>query len=132
MQLWSFGPYLEAIVSGLVGIHPAASEHKVEIYPQMPKDLSHFGLHDVEFGGHKLDVDWKRDGEKNSLIFSHTKGSADLEVTLRIAIEKESQVKLDGKAINPEREESRGVMTGKVEMSLPPGTSATVLLESGK
>jgi len=63
-----FGPYLEAIISGLVGVHPVASEHKVEIqYPQLPKDLSYFSLHDVQFGGHKLDVDWKREGEKNGL-----------------------------------------------------------------
>ncbi len=132
IQLWSFGPYLEAIISGLVGVRPVASEHKVEIYPQLPKGLDYFRLHDVEFGGHKLDVDWKRGGQKNLLTLSHTKGSADLEVRLRIAIEKKLQMKLNGKTINPEREESKGVMTGKVEISLPPRTSAIVTLEPGK
>jgi hypothetical protein len=132
MQLWSFGPYLEAIISGLVGVHPIASEHKVEIYPQMPKDLNYFSLHDVEFGGHKLDVDWKRDGEKNLLTFAHTKGKADLQLMFRIAIQERSQMKLNSKIINPEKEELRGVMTGKVKISLPPGNRATVLLESGK
>ena len=31
--LWSCGPYLEAIISGLVGIHPIALQHYVEIFP---------------------------------------------------------------------------------------------------
>jgi hypothetical protein len=50
----------------------------------------------------------------------------------RIAREEGSQMKLDGKIINLEKEELRGVMTGKVEISLPPGNSENVLLESGK
>ena len=132
MQLWSFGPYLEAIISGLVGVHPDASEHKVEIYPQLPKDLNHYSLHDVEFGGHKLNVNWRRGGEKNLLNFAHTQGPADLLVTFRVAIDERSHMELNGKPIDPEIEELRGVMTGKVDISLPLGTSATVLFESDK
>ena len=129
MQLWSFGPYLEAIISGLVGIHPVASEHKVELYPQMPKDLDSFSLHNVEFGEHKLDVDWKRTGEKNLLTFAHAKGPAELHALIRVAIEGSPQLKLDGKDINLEKEVFRGVPTGKIKVSLPQGNSVTILLE---
>lgn len=132
MQLWSFGPYLEAIISGLVGVHPVASEHKVELYPHMPRDLSYFTLRDVEFGEHMLDVDWQRDGEKQLLTFSHTKGSMDLQVVFRIAKKERSRMKLNGRTISPEKEELRGVMTEKLTISLSPGDSRTVLLEPEK
>jgi glycogen debranching enzyme len=132
IQLWSFGPFLEAIIGGLAGVHPVASEHKVEIYPQLPRDLKYFALHGLRFGGHELDVDWKRAGEINAITFTHTKGSADLQVLFRIAMTEKSQMKLDGKVIAPERELLRGVVTGKVELSLRPGNSATVLLEPGQ
>ena len=105
MQLWSFGPFLEAIVGGLVGVHPAASEHRVEIYPQFPTELTHYALQDVEFGGHKLNVNWKRDGEENLVSFAHTQGPADLLVTLRVAMNDKSPIKLNGKLIDPEIEE---------------------------
>ena len=115
----------------MAGIHPEASEHKVEIYPQLPRELKYFALHGLRIGGHELDVDWKRDGERNAITFTHTKGSADLQVLFRIAMTEKSQMKLDGKVIITELKELRGVVTGKVELSLPPGNSATVLLEPG-
>lgn len=124
MQLWSFGPFLEAIVSGLVGVHPDAGEHKVEIYPHFPKDLDHYSLQDVEFGGHKINVNWKRDGEENVLDFAHTQGPADLLVTFRIAMDERSHVELSGKRTSREMGKRSGVMAGKVEISLRPETSS--------
>jgi len=84
------------------------------------------------FGGRTLDLAWKRDGDKNVLTFARTKGPADLRVLFRSAAKEESRMNLNGKPIAPEQEEIRGVMTQRVEISLPPGNSSTVFVEPGQ
>ncbi len=123
MQLWSFGPYLEAIVSGLVGIQPNASKHTLELYPQFPTDLDHYDLRDVTVGEHKISAHWKRDDGGNRFVLTHTEGSADLQVTFRVAMDENTPVGLNGKSVDAEVQALRGVMTKVVKTSLRSGTS---------
>lgn len=123
VQLWSFGPYLEAIIGGLIGIQPHASEHKLELYPQFPKDLDHYSLQDVAVGEHKISAHWKRDEGRSHFVLTHTEGSASLQVTFRIAINEEAALEVDGKPADAALQTLRGVMTKALEASLRPGTS---------
>ena len=126
LQLWCFGPYLEAVIMGLVGVHPVASEHRVEIFPQLPAELDYYSLRDIEIGEHKLDVDWKRDGKSNVFTIDHTDGPRDLNVLFRIASKDGRSMTVNGKSIPSEKEEFRGADTRKVKLSLSPGETATI------
>ena len=123
VQLWSFGPYLEAIVSGLAGIQPKASEHKIELYPQFPTDLENYDLQDVTFGEHKISVHWERREGEHHFVLTHTEGPTDLEVTFRVAIDESTPVELNGKPVDAELQKLRGVMTKVTKTSLRSGTS---------
>ena len=125
MQLWSFGPYLEAIVGGLAGIKANASEHKIELYPQFPKDLDHYDLQDVAVGEHKISVHWKRNEGGHHFVLTHTAGSADLQLTFRVSIDENTPVEMNSKTMDAELQALRGVMTKVIDASLRPGASMT-------
>lgn len=126
IQLWSFGPYLEAVIRGLVGVEPTASEHTVRLYPQMPATLTSYSLKDLEIGADRLNVAWRRDGNTNVLTIAHPRGSQDLKVLMRLGRIQVRTVKLNGKAVRPEEEMFRGVETARVDLSLTPGKTATI------
>ena len=123
VQLWSFGPYLEAIIGGLAGIQPNASEHKIELYPQFPKDLDHYNLKNVAVGEHNISVHWKRNEEGNQFVLAHEKGPVDLEIKFRVAIGEKTPVEVNGTLVDAEIQALKGVMTKVMDVSLPPGKS---------
>jgi glycogen debranching enzyme len=54
VQLWSAGLYIQAIVEGMLGIQPDATDHAVTLAPVMPADHPPVTLRDLRIGGHHL------------------------------------------------------------------------------
>lgn len=127
IQLWSFGPYMEAIISGLVGIQPTAAEDEVSIFPQMPKALTHYDLRNVPIGSHKLSVAWRREGVKNLLTITHSEGAKAMQVLVRLNIQ--APIDLDGIRITPQISPYLGMDTIVVRLSLPPKAARTIQID---
>ncbi len=125
LQLWGAGPFLEAVISGLVGIHPVASDHRVEIFPKPPDDLDFFSLSDIEFSEHVLDVDWERDRGQQILTIRHKQGQSKLDVLLRIAMDGDEMF-VDDESIRVRKENFRGIMTGAMNILLHPRDIVTI------
>ena len=76
--------------------------------------------------GGALDLDWKCEDAKNLFIIAHKKGPANLRILFRTSEKEQSQTHLNGKPITSVQEEIRGVMTQKVDLSLPAENAATI------
>lgn len=124
VQLWSFGPFLEAIVAGLVGVQPSADRHAVEIAPQFPAGLDAFRLRRLSIGEHTVEVAWERRPDGHRLTLGHTAGRQPLRVRLRLNRAQAQSLTHDGTRLQPEPETLRGVATGTVALSLRPRQSA--------
>lgn len=125
LQLWGPAPFLETVISGLVGIRPVASEHRVEIFPKLPHDLDFFDLNDVEFGEHVLDINWKQDHGRQFFAIEHRQGKSKLEVLFRISMDGDI-ISVNDNPMKVEKEDYRGIETGIVNISLNPHDSVTI------
>lgn|GEM_PF-571755 len=125
LQLWGAGPFLEAVIGGLVGIHPVASDHQVEIFPKPPHDLDFFSLSDIGFGEHVIDVDWERDRGQHILTIEHKRGRSNLDVLFRIAMDGD-EVFVDDESTRVRKENFRGIMTGAMNILLHPRDIVTI------
>ena len=123
MQLWSFGPFLEAVIGGLAGVHPTASKHTVEIYPHVPAALEHFRLHGLEVGEHRLDLEWRRDGKASLMKVAHRGGPQSLNVLFRVSTEQAQTISMNDAPVRTETEMQHGIKTARVASLLQPGES---------
>ena len=98
VQLWSVGPFLEAVVEGLAGIRPNAFADQVEIAPQLPASLEWFTLDKVRIGEHELRIDVRRVQTKIVTKVTHVNGPAPLSVTF-IPLNQAADTQLDGKKV---------------------------------
>ncbi|MFC1745405.1 GH116 family glycosyl hydrolase [Candidatus Riflebacteria bacterium] len=126
LQLWSVGPFLEAIISGLVGVKPEVSPHQVELYPQLPVELSNYELNNLKIGSHIIDFSWKRRGHGNRFTIFHKVGTEKLKVLFRIATKHGRTILQDGQIVKYEKKNYFGVDTGKLNFSILPATRLTI------
>jgi glycogen debranching enzyme len=84
LQLWSAGPFLEAVVEGLAGIHPQAAQHRVDILASLPEGLEWFTLENVRIGAHVINLDVRRKDGHPTATLTHTAGPTPLEVRWRL------------------------------------------------
>ena len=125
LQLWGVGPFLESVIVGLVGVHPVASDHHVEIFPKPPPDLNSFSLSNIGFGEHALDVDWERNHGQQMLTVRHKQGQSKLDILFRIAMNG-AEMLIDDKPISVKKESYQGIMIGTVNISLNPLDIVTI------
>lgn len=55
MYVWGVGPFLEAVITGLLGIEANAFDHTIRFCPQLPREWPHAALRGFRFGGHSVD-----------------------------------------------------------------------------
>lgn len=82
LQLWSAGPYLEAVIEGLAGVHPHASSDSVEFFPQLPDELDYFKLGKVIVGPHVIDIEQRREQRGVVTIIRNLSGPVPLSCSL--------------------------------------------------
>lgn len=56
IQLWSAGLYLQGVLEGLLGLHPAAHRHRLELAPALPAGMPAVTLRGLRIGAHRLDL----------------------------------------------------------------------------
>jgi hypothetical protein len=78
VQLWSFGPFLECVIEGLAGVRPQPGNHRVDLFPQLPRALDWFKLEDCRIGQHRLTLERRRIGKRITTTVTHTAGDAPL------------------------------------------------------
>ncbi|GAB4114442.1 MAG: hypothetical protein Fur005_44780 [Roseiflexaceae bacterium] len=56
VQLWSAGLLLQGITEGLLGLHPLAHLHRLDIRPNLPSDWPQVSLQGIMVGEHTIDL----------------------------------------------------------------------------
>ncbi|HKQ37501.1 MAG TPA: hypothetical protein VJ063_05445, partial [Verrucomicrobiae bacterium] len=74
VQLWSAGPFLEAIIEGLAGVLPSATPHHADFIPQLPVGLASWKLAHLCAGEHEFTLDQRRTGSRNIATLKHERG----------------------------------------------------------
>jgi hypothetical protein len=78
VQLWSFGPFLECVIEALAGVRPQPGNHRVDLFPQLPRTLDWFKIEDCRIGQHRLTLEQRRIGKRITTTVTHTAGDAPL------------------------------------------------------
>ncbi|MGH8189114.1 MAG: hypothetical protein ACREUC_21335 [Steroidobacteraceae bacterium] len=78
IQLWSIGPFLEAIIEGLAGVRPDAAAHRITVSFGLPATLNHYELSELNVGTHVLNIAHRRDGAVETKTLSHVRGDQPL------------------------------------------------------
>lgn len=76
VQLWSAGLYLQAVLEGLFGLDPLASEHHLTIRPTLPASWPSATVSRLRVGDHMLNLRVSQQG----CVLTHLSGSASLDV----------------------------------------------------
>ncbi|MSU33508.1 MAG: hypothetical protein EXS36_00020 [Pedosphaera sp.] len=101
VQLWSFGPFLECVVEGLAGIRPLPGSHRVELFPQLPRNLEWFKLQDCQIGQHRLKLEQRRIGKRITTTVTHTLGGAPLSGRFWLSGDADANITTNGRAVKP-------------------------------
>ena len=117
LQLWSFGPFLEGVVCGLVGVNPIASEHKIEIYPKLLSHLTYYNLSNLSIGDHIVNINYNKVGDKHCFEIENI-GKQKLHLDFIIAWEDANKLEINGKSANCKSILRHGVKVGRVSMKL--------------
>jgi hypothetical protein len=76
VQLWSAGPFLEAVIEGMAGVQPNAAPHRADFVPQLPAGLEWFKLEHIRIGEHEFTLEHRRTGLRNVATLTHESGPA--------------------------------------------------------
>ena len=117
MQLWSFGPFLECVIEGLAGIRPQPGDHRVDLFPHLPRTLDWFKLEDCRIGQHRLTLEQRRIGERITTTVTHTAGDAPLTGRFWLPENPTGAVTTNGQPFKPTFQPMRP--TGMNRFSLP-------------
>jgi glycogen debranching enzyme len=133
IQLWSFGPYMEAVIRGLVGVEPtigargtAADARILNLYVQRPDSLSSYTLRDVTIGNDKWSVRWIRKGRVNEVTILHTSGKQRGRVALRLAGNRLRHFTLNNKPAHTRQESYLGTSTNVLDVGIDIGARAVI------
>jgi hypothetical protein len=74
VQLWSAGPFLEAVIEGLAGVQPEAQHHRADFIPKLPPGIEGFKLEHLRIGEHEFTLEQKRNGYQNIATVTHHRG----------------------------------------------------------
>jgi len=121
-QLWSYAPFLESIIQGLLGVSPDGVSGDVEIYPCIPDDLSFVNIKNLGIGDATVDVGWKK---ANGRIEFDIRGYnlADSKIIFRIASDKSDAVRINGDKVKFKAGKYYGAPVSKTELKLPAAAS---------
>ncbi|MDR2953724.1 MAG: hypothetical protein LBV43_01415 [Prevotella sp.] len=111
-QLWSYAPFIESILQGLVGINPVDSEDRIEVYCHIPNELEHISVDNIKIGNNNLSVSWKKQSG-NKIAFDISSSESDKPILLRIPQQNKAySLTLNGKKIKLKSENYYGIKTG--------------------
>ena len=79
VQLWSAGPFLEAVIEGLAGIRPQAALHRADFFPSLPAGLEWFTLENLRIGAHTVTLEVRRKDDSVNATLTHVAGATPLE-----------------------------------------------------
>ena len=103
VQLWSFGPFLECVVEGLAGVRPQPGSHRIDLFPQLPRNLDWFKIEDCRIGSHSLTLEQRRIGSRIITTVIHT--ADDMPLSGRFWLPSgaaDATITLNGNAIKPQ------------------------------
>ena len=132
IQLWSFGPFMEAVIRGLVGVEPTfgargkADARILNLYAQRPESLSNYRLNDLKIGDDSWSVRWIRNGPVNEVKIVHTSGKQTGRVALRLGGNSLTRFTLNSKPINPRQETCLGASTKVINLGIKSGGQAVI------
>lgn len=130
LQLWSAAPFLGAIIEGLAGVRPDASEGRVELAPRAPSGLDSYSLEGLTVGEHGLSLAFQQDAVERRTRVVHTSGDAPLRCAFRAVIEPGEVVLLNGSEARVAARTSAALGQDEfaLEFALNPGESADVAI----
>ena len=128
MQLWSFGPFFEAIVEGMAGVRPQRELHRVDLFPQLPGSLEWFKLEDCRIGTSTLAIERRRSGQNILTTVTHSNGNTPLSGTYWLPTDTGDTVKINGQVIKAERQQMlpTGMELQSINYELQPGASLVI------
>ncbi len=128
VQLWSFGPFLEAVIGGLAGIKPQPAPHRVDFFPQLPRGLDWFRVDDCRIGDHTVALEHRRIAGGARTVLKHVRGNAVLSGLLWISKEAGVRVTQSGRTVEARlrRLPISDLERLAVDYSLAPGESLTL------
>jgi hypothetical protein len=128
IQLWSVGPFLEAIIEGLAGIHPQAASDRVEVSLNMPRSLHHYTLKGLRVGVHTFSLFHRRQNNQEQITLTHDQGDRPLVVTFDLPPRRSSEVVLKGKSGERKHpnQDPQGSSARRIEVVVPPGASLSI------
>jgi len=85
IQLWSVGPFLEAVIEGLAGIRTRAAEHRVDLIPSLPATLDWYRLENLRVGAHTITLHVARQNGRVTATLTQVTGPTALRGTWKIA-----------------------------------------------
>lgn len=110
-QLWSYAPFIESILQGLIGINPINPEGKIEIYCHIPDDLEYLSVDNIMIGAHGLSIRWEKQSG-NKVAFNIKTSGPDKPILFRIPFNRNHSIILNGKEIKLKHEKFNGSDTG--------------------
>ncbi|GHV30439.1 hypothetical protein FACS1894177_03010 [Bacteroidia bacterium] len=110
-QLWSYAPFIESILQGLIGINSVGLEDRVEIFCHIPDDLEYLSTDNIMIGDQNLSISWEKQ-QGNKIAFKIKSSIPDRSVLLRIPLNKSYSVILNGKKVKLKHEKYCGSNTG--------------------
>ncbi len=129
LQLWSFGPFLEALIGGLAGIHPQPDN--VDLFPQLPPGLDWFKLEDCRIAEHVLTLEQRQTGQTTTTTITHAKGGAALGGIFWLPAASCAGVTMNGKAVEPilMPMAPAGITRPGLKYAVPPGQKLIIVVE---
>lgn len=72
VQAWNIYSFAVPIVRQFFGIQPLASQKEIHFAPQMPSSWDYAQLESVKVADNRVDIDYKREGNKISLVIKQS------------------------------------------------------------
>lgn len=131
IQLWSFAPFIEAIMEGLAGIKPQAEAHQVEVFPKLPSGLDSYALQNIQIGDHRLDLSHQKDGTRVVTTIAHKSGSVPLTCAFHVLWQEQQKIIVNEKTTHPRIEplEFIGNDVASVDCIIQPGETVNIIVE---
>lgn len=129
LQLWSFGPFLECIIEGVAGILPQSRPHRVDLFPQLPRNLEWFKITDCRIGSHRVTLEHRKHARSVTTHVTLLRGDAPMSGTFWLSDAAASAIlEMNGKPITPRRQAmpTTGLSRLALSFELQPGQELIV------
>ncbi len=128
VQLWSFGPFLECVIEGLAGVRPQTANHRLDLFPQLPRTLGWFKLEDCRIGQHHLTLEQRRIGKRIITTVAHTAGDKTLSGRFWLSGNPGANVTTKGQPVKPTFQPMRlsGLERGSLHFELTAGAELRI------